>query len=63
MTTNLEEIKKRLERAQNVIVDKGGKLIPPADSEARRIETTDQEEETEIPERSVLKPSRWYAVL
>ena len=59
---SLEELKKRLERAQTVIVDKGGRLISPADSEARLIEATDQEE-AEIPERTQLKPTRWYAVL
>ncbi|MBC8276055.1 MAG: hypothetical protein H8E40_13950 [Chloroflexi bacterium] len=58
---SLEELKKRLERAQDVIVVDNGKLISPADSEAS--EATDQEEEAEIPERTQLKPTRWYAVL
>ena len=48
----LEELRSRLDKAQEVVVDQHGTLRPPNDPSVR----------DEPSGKTVLKPSRWYAV-
>jgi hypothetical protein len=47
----LEELRRRLDKAQEVVVDQHGTLRPPNDPAVKDDSTA----------KTVLKPSRWYA--
>lgn len=49
---SLEELKKRLERAQEVVVDGEGKIHVPNDPEIA---------EKSAQEKTVVRPQRWFA--
>jgi ubiquitin-protein ligase len=59
-TLKLEELKKRMSKAQSIQIDSSGKLINPEETQIKPVEQGETNQ-TQTPGGLRLKPTRWFA--